>query len=98
VIYQGIQYNNFTLTFGFTNNTVTGLITVFENAGPANNNTILFTLDFVGSGFSSESFIPESQSHRFTFTVASVPEPTSLLLIASGLLAVGLKGRRSRSS
>src|SRR4030095_9055901 len=30
VIYQGTQYSNFVLTFGFTSNTITGQITVFE--------------------------------------------------------------------
>ena len=94
VIYQGIQYHNFTLTFGFTSDTITGHITVFENSGPANNNTILFTLDFVGNGFSSELFFPETQSHSHTFTVAPTPEPASLLLIASGLVALELKRRR----
>ena len=68
--YQGIQYNNFALTFGFTSDTITGQITVFETAQPANNNTILFTLDFIGTGFSSELFIPETQTHSHTFTVS----------------------------
>ena len=97
VIYQGIQYNNFVLSFGFTSDTITGQITVFENSGPANNNTILFTVDFIGNGFSSESFNPGFQSHSFTFTVAPVPEPASLLLIVSGLAALGLKQRRSKA-
>lgn len=98
VIYQGIQYNNFSLSFGFNSDTVTGQITVFENAGPANNNTVLFTLEFIGNGFSSELFFPETQSQRHTFTVAEpIPEPASLLLIVSGLVALGLKRRRSNA-
>ena len=96
VIFQGIQYSNFVLNFGFTSDTITGKITVFENSGSPINNTILFTLDFVGSGFSSESFFPETQSHRHTFTVAPVPEPASLLLIGSGLVALKLMRKRSR--
>ena len=98
VTYQGIQYKNFVLSFGFTSDTITGQITVFENSGPANNNTILFTLEFIGNGFSSESFFPGSQSHTHTFTVAPVPEPASLLLIGSGLVALGLKRKRSRGA
>ena len=95
--YQGIQYNNFILTFGFTSDTVTGEIRVFETSQPFNNNTLLFTLDFIGHGFSSELFIPETQSRSLTFTVATVPEPASVLLIASGLVVLGVKRRRSKA-
>ena len=97
VIYQGTQYNNFILTFSFTSDTITGQITVFETPQSFNNNTVLFTLDFIGHGFSSELFIPETQSRSLTFTVAPIPEPTSLLLIASGLVALGVKRRRSKT-
>ena len=98
VTYQGVQYPNFTLSFGFTDNMVTGSIHVFETAENANNNTLLFTLDFVGSGVSSEFFDPNlTHTFHFTATPQSVPEPAAMLLLGSGVAAAGLRRFRSQN-
>lgn len=84
---QTTQFLNGSLSFN--DSLLTGQVTAFQTLEDAFNNNAWFTVTFDGAGFLASS----STSH--TFTVAT-PEPTTLLLLGSGLIAVGARARSKR--
>jgi hypothetical protein len=96
---DGVTYDAFVISFGFTDTTITGTINVFADRNVPVGTPPLFSVDFVGQGFVT---VTENATNRSTLTVFTVatPEPASLLLIGLGVtgLAVRLKISRKRSS
>ena len=95
LVFNGTTYQHFALSWSFTDSLVTGTVTVFLNGNPFPNNSVLFTLDFVGSGFETITISPEGRA-TYNFTVA-VPEPASFILLSIGLFGVTTYGARLAS-
>ena len=74
---NGLSASFFTGSLSFTNSTLTGSATGYASLNDVANNNPLFTVTFSGSG------VLLSTSTTRTFTVSSVPEPTSLILLMS---------------
>ena len=87
--FQGQTVQFFSGSLSFTDSFLNGQVSGFLTLEDAANNNPLFTVTFTGGGFSGSSLTSR------TFTVAT-PEPTTLLLLGSGLLAVGTKARSRR--
>ncbi|HEU4766392.1 MAG TPA: PEP-CTERM sorting domain-containing protein [Pyrinomonadaceae bacterium] len=95
LIIDGVTYDAFVVAFGFNDTTITGVINVFADRNPPLGSSPLFSVEFIGQGFVTSSFNPQSGITRTEFTIAT-PEPASLLLIGLGVsgLAVRLKRRK----
>ena len=89
ITFQGQTTQFFTGSLSINDSLLTGQVTAFQTLEDAFNNNALFTVDFSGAGFLG------STSTSRTFTVAT-PEPTTLLLLGSGLVAVGARARSKR--
>jgi len=79
---NGLSASFFTGSLSLTNLTLNGTATRYATLTDVVNNNPLFTVTFSGSG------VLLSTSTVRTFTVTSVPEPTSLFLFVSGFAAV----------
>ncbi len=89
ITFLGQTTQFFTGSLSFNDSLLTGQVTAFQTLEDAFNNNALFTVTFNGAGFLGAT----STSH--TFTVAT-PEPVTLLLLGSGLIAVGARARSKR--
>lgn len=89
VTFHGQTTQFFTGSLSFSDSLLTGQVTAFQTLEDAFNNNAFFTVTFNGAGFLGST----SPSH--TFTVAT-PEPTTMLLLGSGLIAVGARARSKR--
>ncbi len=74
---NGLSASFFTGSLSFTNLTVSGTVTGYATLNDVGNNNPLFTVTFSGSG------VLVSTSTVRSFTVTSIPEPASLLLLMS---------------
>ena len=97
VTFQGQSVQFFTGSVSLDNSVLTGQVTGFQTLLDAINNNPLFTVTFTGNG------VLESTSTSRTFTVtgpvaAPTPEPTTLLLLGAGMIAVGARASRNQAS
>lgn len=96
VSFQGQSAQFFTGSVSFSNSLLVGQVTAFQTLQDASNNNPLFTVTFSGEGFSASSL----SSRTFTVTPPAVatPEPATLMLLGSGLIAVGARVHRNQKS
>lgn len=92
---DGITYNAFIVGFSFNDTEIHGTISVFSDRNSPR--TLLFSVQFVGTGFATITMNPETQSTLRRFTITNpTPEPASLFLIGLGISGLAVKLKRSR--
>jgi len=90
---NGVSASFFTGSLSFTNSILTGSAVGYASLNDVANNNPLFSVNFSGSG------VLLSSSTVRSFTVSSVPEPTSLFLLMSSFGAgIAFWKRRSGQS
>jgi hypothetical protein len=95
VTIDGVTYNAVVIGFSFTDTTLKGTINVFSDRNAPR--TLLFSMDFVGQGFTTVTTNPEFDSTLRVFTITTpTPEPASLFLIGLGVTGLTVKLKRSR--
>jgi PEP-CTERM motif len=98
LVLDGVTFDAFVVSFGFDEDTVTGIINVFADRNVPIGTEPLFSVDFVGSGFMTVFAFDAPRTFSTTFTVQSVPEPASLFLIGLGVAGLAAKRKFRRSS
>lgn len=87
--FNDLSTQYFTGSLGFNDSLLIGQITAFRTLDDAFDNNPLFTLTFSGEGF----LVRGSASRDFT---VATPEPATLLLLGSGVVAGAIGARRKR--